>query len=68
MHALGDDRPLDPLRAHMLETHREHESRRVDDLDLLSAAGAQGAGEVASVAAFDHGALALAAREECRQA
>jgi hypothetical protein len=47
-----------------LEADRQHETGRVDDLDLLSHPGPQRAGQMAGVAALDHRTIAFTSREK----
>jgi hypothetical protein len=63
----GDDHSLDACGRHCFEAHREYETGRVDDLDLLADPRPQRAGEVAGIAALDYRAIALTSRKKSWQ-
>jgi hypothetical protein len=63
----GDDHSLDAFGRHGFEADREHETGRVDDLDLLADPGAQRAGEVAGIAALDYRTIAVTSRKKSWQ-
>jgi len=62
--SLCDHLAFDPVRCDGVEAHRQHESGRVDHLDLLPHTRAQRARQMARVAALDYGTRAITSRKK----
>jgi hypothetical protein len=65
--ALSHDSSLHPFVRDAIEAQREHQSRGVDDLDLLPHPRPQRASQVASVVAKDYRTFAVSLDKKGRQ-